>query len=390
MKSMGTNKDFTREELYEFVWSQPISKLAKEFGLSDKGLTKRCIKHNIPTPPIGHWARVNSGQNPRKPKLPKIKDPTLETITFHIPDLSDIERRKQDSLVIDNSILEKASSYNWPTAVRNYHPVIKSSRAALSDAPDKYGRLTFDYNFPDLGLKVTKNTYARACILLEGIVRFMGSVGWSYRSKKMTYQKRKYVAEFCLENVQINIEIKEIVKQVDHIPKKRNRDSWYYAPRYDFHPTGLLEFIIHGPSNGFKTRWRDTNSTKIEDKIVEIVTSFMKCFHYSKLLIDEREMEEIVRQKQNEIRRELEKQKVLEEKRQETLIMHAAQHEKAQSIRALIDKLKLHSHDDPKLASWIEWASEVANKIDPVTDISLILNEHDKLAETHTFSINNI
>jgi len=384
---MGFNKDFTREELYELVWSQPISKLAKEFGLSDKGLTKRCIKHNIPTPPIGHWARVNSGQNPRKPKLPNIKDPTLETITFHIPDLSDIEKRNQDSLVIDTSVLEKAASYNWPTAVRNYHPVIKSSRVALSDAPDNYGRLTFDYKVPDLGLKVTKNTYARACILLEGIVRFMEYVGWTYRSKKITYQKRKSVAEFCLENVQINIEIKEIVKQVNHIPEKRNRDSWYYAPRYDFHPTGLLEFIIHGPSKGFKTRWRDTNSTKIEDKIVEIITSFMKCFQYSKILIAQREMEEIERQKRDEIRRELEKQKVVEEKRQESLIMHAIQHEKAQSIRTLIDKLKLQSHNDSKLASWIVWANEVADKIDPLTDITLILNEHEKLAESNEFSM---
>lgn len=323
-------------------------------------------------------------QHPKTPKLPKIKDPSLETITFRVPDLSEIEQRKQVSFEIDTLILEKAASYNWPSVVRNYHPVIKSSRAALSDSPDNYGRVNFSYRVPDLGLKVTKNTLSRACVLLEGLVRFMESVGWTYKSRKVTYQKRESIAEFCLENVRINIEIKETVNQVDHIPDKSNRDRWYYAPRYDFHPTGLLELSIHGPSNGFKTRWKDKNSERIEDRMVEIVTSLMKSFHYSKILKAQREMEEIERKKQDQIRRELEWQKALEERRQESLVVHATQHERAQSIRALLEKLKPHSQDDPKLASWIEWACEVADKIDPVTNITLILEEHEKLAERNS------
>jgi len=69
--------------------------------------------------------------------------------------------------------------------------------------------------------------------------------------------------------------------------------------------------------------------------------------------------------------------------------MHVAQHEKAQSIRKLIDKLKLHNNDDPELANWINWASEVADEIDPLTDITLILNEHKKVAESNKFSMLN-
>lgn len=378
---MWVSRELKREELYELVWSKPISKLAKEFGLSDKGLTKRCIKHNIPTPPLGYWARVSSGQHPKKAKLPRISDQCLETITFRVPDSSEIEQSNQVSLAVDDSILEKAASFRWPTAVRNYHPIIASTKAARSRSPDKYGRVSFDYHVPDLGLKVTKDTFARACILLEGIVRFMESVGWTYKAKKTTYQKRESVAEFCIEDVRIQIEIKEIVRQVAHVPEKRSRDSWYYAPKYDFHPSGLLELHIHGPSAGFKTRWKDKDSEKIEDKMIEIVTSFMKCFHYSKILNAQREREEIERKKQHEIRRELEWQKAVEGKRQDSLLMLASQHEKAQSVRVLIDKLKPHCHDNPGLSNWIEWASEVADKIDPVADITSILREHKKLAE---------
>lgn len=43
-------KEFTitRQQLYELVWSKPLSKLAKEYEISDNGLRKKCIKLNIP------------------------------------------------------------------------------------------------------------------------------------------------------------------------------------------------------------------------------------------------------------------------------------------------------------------------------------------------------
>lgn len=40
----------TREDLYELAWSKPISELAKDFGISDVGLAKRCKRLGIPTP----------------------------------------------------------------------------------------------------------------------------------------------------------------------------------------------------------------------------------------------------------------------------------------------------------------------------------------------------
>lgn len=38
----------TRDQLYNLVWSKPISVLAKEIGLSDNDLRKICQNHNIP------------------------------------------------------------------------------------------------------------------------------------------------------------------------------------------------------------------------------------------------------------------------------------------------------------------------------------------------------
>ena len=52
----------TREQLYEKVWSQSVSSLAKEMGVSDVGLAKICKRHNIPRPGLGYWAKKIWGQ----------------------------------------------------------------------------------------------------------------------------------------------------------------------------------------------------------------------------------------------------------------------------------------------------------------------------------------
>lgn len=44
----------TRKELYALVWATPLTKVAKQFDLSDVALHKICRKHNVPTPPQGY------------------------------------------------------------------------------------------------------------------------------------------------------------------------------------------------------------------------------------------------------------------------------------------------------------------------------------------------
>src|SRR5664280_2879502 len=52
---------FTRKELYDLVWKEPLSRLAKEYKISDNGLRKICKRMNIPLPPDGHWQKVKYG-----------------------------------------------------------------------------------------------------------------------------------------------------------------------------------------------------------------------------------------------------------------------------------------------------------------------------------------
>lgn len=61
---------FTRQELYDLAWSEPMKTLAGRFELSDVGLAKACKKANIPRPPRGYWAKLAAGKKVSKTPLP--------------------------------------------------------------------------------------------------------------------------------------------------------------------------------------------------------------------------------------------------------------------------------------------------------------------------------
>lgn len=60
-----------REALYNLVWAVPVSKLARQFELSDRGLAKLCQREGIPVPPRGYWAKLAAGHPVRQTPLPE-------------------------------------------------------------------------------------------------------------------------------------------------------------------------------------------------------------------------------------------------------------------------------------------------------------------------------
>jgi hypothetical protein len=57
-----SNIKLSRDELYEKVWAQPVSVVAKEYGISDVGLAKMCRRLEVPIPGLGYWAKKQHGK----------------------------------------------------------------------------------------------------------------------------------------------------------------------------------------------------------------------------------------------------------------------------------------------------------------------------------------
>lgn len=57
----------SREELYELVWSMPMTKAAVRFTVSGSYLARVCSTLRVPRPPIGYWAMSAVGKAPARP-----------------------------------------------------------------------------------------------------------------------------------------------------------------------------------------------------------------------------------------------------------------------------------------------------------------------------------
>ena len=61
----------SREELYQLVWSTPMTKVAERFKVSGSYMARVCSVLRVPRPERGYWAQLAVGKAPEKPLLPE-------------------------------------------------------------------------------------------------------------------------------------------------------------------------------------------------------------------------------------------------------------------------------------------------------------------------------
>ena len=125
----------TREQLYEKVWSQPISILAKEWGISDVGLAKICKRYNVPRPGLGHWARKQHGYNPIQPPLPQLQGQSIIEIQ-PVKKQNRLLDPKQAQEAAQKSACEKemGSQVIVPRTLIDPHPLVIKTEKSLRTA----------------------------------------------------------------------------------------------------------------------------------------------------------------------------------------------------------------------------------------------------------------
>ncbi len=72
------SQKYDREKLYQEIWTDPVTEVAKRYQMSDVNLRKICKKLDIPLPPAGYWSKLRAGKKVSKPSLPKLKTPPNE------------------------------------------------------------------------------------------------------------------------------------------------------------------------------------------------------------------------------------------------------------------------------------------------------------------------
>ncbi|WP_095085653.1 hypothetical protein [Mesorhizobium sophorae] len=52
----------SRAELYELVWSKPMTEIARDHGVRDQHIARACDHHDIARPRAGYWQKLDHGK----------------------------------------------------------------------------------------------------------------------------------------------------------------------------------------------------------------------------------------------------------------------------------------------------------------------------------------
>ncbi|EDP97372.1 hypothetical protein U8527_03435 [Kordia algicida OT-1] len=364
-----SKEKLTRKQLYDLVWSKPLTKLAKEYAISDTGLRKICKKHNIPLPKLGHWQKLQYGKKVVIIALPKIKDDT-SLIELSIRKegeensnsyLSDYHKLKKE---IEN---DKTLKTTVPDKISKYDPLITLARKDLQNKEPSNWRNSKGLIISSsdvLNIEVSKSNVKRALKFLDTLIKLLKK-----RGHEIKIDNGKTYA--IINNEELELRCRETIKRV-----KIERNSW---ESYDYTPSGRLTLRLE--NNYPNKEWKDGNKRKLEDQLPNILTSLE--LRSKKIKKERIEREEA--QKQYEIERqkkELLKQKIDNELESFKKLYFATElHHKANVMRNYINKVKekaIQKNDlTVQLTEWIDWASKKADWVDPLTDY----NEDELLGE---------
>lgn len=365
-------KRFTREELYDLVWTESRLSLATRLGVSDVWIRKACVKADIPVPPPGHWARAAAGKRTTRPALPMRGLGKQEVVVLgadagsHLATADDIE--VPPAMVFDepiDAVRRRAQSalgqVAAPRGFAQVHPDVdklleedEARRAAL--AQDRYSWKKPRFDCP-AALRRLRIVNALLVILARAGCR--GHVDRHDLSIYMRVGDTGLSVELSAQGTKRNSNAVERTLELAD-PQKE---------------TLVLRAAGGERFEGVAFEWRDTDGEKLERQLPAIAVELLvrgEMQYRSDVAQDRQWMleekarreAEARRQRLEAERREAERVERLERARCDHLLKLADRLRTSEDIRALVAAV-LTPENGSRLSEWRTWALGVADRLDP-------------------------
>ena len=375
----GVSK-FTRKELYKLVWSKPIIQVAKEIGVSDVAVAKRCRRNNIPVPGRGYWRKLETGSKLPKIPLPKMKRECeikfypLSEKPLNQPDYNSgavpayvaFEKNPENSVFVSETLSKP-------------HPLIRVAKRSLKKSnSDRKGEGFLYSTEPCLNISVSRATRDRALCILDALIKALESRGMS--------------VEATLD--------RGMPSTIVHSGKNKLLLSLHEALRSE--PTGerwsdgrqMLEHVLTGRLalrvestryRRYNKLWSDKKLKRLETQLNSVLIGIHEGFEIEEAHRQQEEEEK--RRRMEESKKYDEVSRLYEEEKRKVARLDDSfeKWQKAQQVRTYVaaleaDALEKSGNIDPEgeLAQWIAWIRGYADQIDPMVPTPPSLEEQLK------------
>ena len=334
----------SRQELYDMVWSKPMTTLAKEFNLSDNGLRKICKKNDIPMPKVGHWEKVKYGYTTVKPKLSKQSNNDIKSI--------DINAFKKSNANSESGIdfLSQIKSNN-KLILQVQHNLTKPDQLIIDtkeeleirqkpwDHPSRRNRKDKDC----LNISVSKEELPRALRIFDNLIKNLRILNYQF---VFNYSESQIMS---FDNIKIKISLRE-KSNATYI------DSGFSWKTRKLTNNGL--FCLKLDRGWHMKEFTDTELVKLEDKIPNILAKIEELFQREREMRGKNEIDRKERERLEEIAKAIQKAKEDELKKFLDFYKSAHRWDHYMILKRYYDMIESTSkgENDESKKDWLIWA----------------------------------
>lgn len=344
---MAPTVTLTRQQLYDLVWSKPMTTIAAEFGVSSVAFAKNCTRLDVPRPGRGYWQQLASGLNPEREPLPSAAPATPASIT--------LTKHEQFPGISRDAPLPPVVQV--PGQVRNLHPVVKEMAELL--ASERHSPMLIIPGHERSLLRVSVAGKPRALRILHALLTAFDGRGHQCRLQKGC---SKYALEVVVGGSPVGLTLHERSNLVESTGAAR---AWR---QHDAVPSGRLALAVGGPYSSF--RWSDRKRHSLEDALGEVVLDVEASAVHQVEAGKRYAAEQAIRQREQRRIQDGERRVAHRLALADDLATMAAAWSEAERLKAFLDAA---SHAVPLAAqtqeftAWLTWGRAHAAALDPLS-----------------------
>lgn len=369
-------QEFSRQALYNLIWSKAKTEVAKDLGISDVALGKICKKANIPVPPRGFWAARDAQKRPARLPLPARGFGQNDTVTigqernwYRDEPIGDVPPPPEFPESMETVVERARQLVGKVTVPRNLdrpHQLVARLLAKDEVRRQKAAESGYFWDKPRFEAPAAQ----RRLRLINALFLALSRVGCrpDYSGK---------------EADQLYAHVGDQLMRFAIVPVKRGRqyDSMFgdeaASPRL---PLRLFIESTMEPPPGTTKEWQDADQQSLETVISEAVVSILvfaeahyrggALYRHRWLIERKLEQEEAIR-KARELAEQQKREAKLkrQQERRQRLFVQASNWKQAADVRAFVAAVIKHKEADQPpaaLQAWVDWALSEADMLDPI------------------------
>ncbi|WFU25128.1 hypothetical protein QA649_02440 [Bradyrhizobium sp. CB1717] len=370
--------EFTRKELYDLVWSQPMRTMAASLGISDVALAKHCKKADIPVPERGYWARKQAGkptvQIALPPRFPGASDRVGASPgnnnwgsdwaeKFEEVAIPPVPTFDEDMPSVQQRVRKLVGQVRCRRAFAPAHPLVAKLLSHDDERRKDFTKWRSDYYAPryDAGIERRRLLMINALFLAAARLGCRPSMSTSKYGQDASSER-----DICITIGRSHVHFTiEPIKSRKEGQKERLRLAFGTAR-------------VRANANKF---WEDGDESPLEDQLTGIFVEMLVSAEvsYRNGLIRHREWvigrkadaeAELKRRRDEAERRARELKERLERERIRRLLFQAKALDRANQIRTYVESARLRFAEvamtEAEFEKWASWALQEADRIDPL------------------------